>query len=104
MSWSSIGIICIWLMIAVSAYIGLWFEFVRRFGTFGATILNLGLSAISSPGILAGGHGAIPFPGGVAFLLHASSEGFGRIEIFNGAMWALMFLIFSACCWFLKKN
>lgn len=41
MSLSSIGPICIWLMISVSVYTGLWLTFVRRFGTFGILLFNL---------------------------------------------------------------
>lgn len=102
MSLIPIWLICIWLIISTSIYTCLWFAFIRRFGSAGIFLFNLGLSIIFSPGILAGGHGAIPFPGGVAFLLGGPNE--RPISVFNFAMVMLTFSIFLAYSWFLKRN
>lgn len=104
MSLFPILLICIWLIISTSIYAGLWFAFIRRFGSAGIFLFNLGLSIILSPGILAVGHGAIPFPGGVAFLLDGPNERMGPISVFNFAMGMLTFSIFLAYSWVLKKN
>jgi hypothetical protein len=104
MSLSSIGLVCLWLAIAASFYTALWFAFLRRFSHRRILVFNLVLSLILSPGILAGGHGAIPFPGGVAFLLGGLREKLGPISIFNFTMWMLSFSVFSVCSWLLKKR
>jgi hypothetical protein len=94
----------LWLTIAVTLYTGLWFAFMRRLGTIGTSLFNLGLAAVMSPGLWAAGHGAIPFPGGLLFLLGSPSEGFGASATLNFAMWMLTFTIFSVHSRYLKNS
>jgi len=100
---SSIGPLVIWLVISTVFYAALWFAFIRRFGMLGTCLFSLGFSAMLSPGILAGGHGAIPFPGGAAFLIDGLSGRGGPIADLNLMMWLLTFAIFSVCSWLLKR-
>lgn len=100
---SSSGPLVIWLLIATVFYAALWFACIRRFGMVGTCLFSLGFSAMLSPGILAGGHGAIPFPGGVAFLLDGLGGDGGPIADLNLMMWLLTFAIFSVCSWLLKR-
>jgi hypothetical protein len=88
-------LIFVWLTIAVTLYTGLWFGFMRRLGTLGTLLFNLGLSAVMSPGIWTAGHGVIPFPGGALFLLGSPGEGFGASSTLHFAMWMLTLLIFQ---------
>ena len=100
---SSIGPLVIWLLISTVFYAALWFAFIRRFGMVGTCLFSLGFSAMLSPGIFAGGHGAIPFPGGAAFLLDGLDGKGGPIDDLNLMMWMLTFAIFSVCSWLLKR-
>ena len=95
--------VLVWLAVAVILYTGLWFAFVRRSEMMRTSLFNLGLSAVMSPGIWVAGHGAIPFPGGVLFLLGSPSEGSGATPVLNFAMWMLTFLIFSVYSRYLKN-
>lgn len=92
----------IWLSISLAVYTFLWTGFIHRFGILAISLFNLGLSVMLSPGLLIGGHGALPFPGGAAVLIGATgSEAFPS---FNFMLWMLTFLIFSVFSWTLKKS
>jgi hypothetical protein len=104
MSMPLILAVSVWLAIAVTLYTGVWFALMRRLGTVGTSLVNLGLSTVMSPGIWAAGHGAIPFPGGVVFLLGGPSQRFDALSAINFAMWMLTFLIFSIYSWHLKRS
>lgn len=100
----SIGPICVWLLISAAIYTGLWFGFIQRFGTPGIVLFNLGLSVILSPGLLMGGHGALPFPGGLVFLIVDLGEQSQAFPSLNFMMWMLTFLIFGVYSWYLKNS
>ena len=95
--------VSVWLAIAVTLYTGVWFAFMRRLGTLGTSLVSLGLSSVMSPGLWAAGHGAIPFPGGLVFLLSAS-KAFELLTAINFAMWMLTFFIFLTYSRYLKRS
>lgn len=94
----------IWLMISSALYFGLWIGFIHRLGKRGIWLCNLGLSVVLSPGLVMGGHGTFPFPGGAIVLLGATSGSSEPFPSFNFRIWVLTFLIFSVFSYFLKKS
>lgn len=94
----------IWLTISLVIYTLLWLGFIRRFGLLGISLANLGLSIVLSPGLVTGGHGAFPFPGGAIVLLGGTRDNSETFPSFNLQLWILTFLIFSAVSWYLKKS
>ena len=94
----------IWLTISLAIYSLLWMGFKRRFGILGTSLFNLGSSVILSPGLVSGGHGAFPFPGGAIVLLGGTGDSSEAFPSFNLTMWMLTFLIFSAFSWYSKRS
>ena len=85
--------VCVWLPISAALYTLLWFAFLRRTGPIATGVFNLCASAILSPGMV-GGHGALPFPGGLAFLFGSHGPGDSGALTLNFAMWMLTLLAF----------
>lgn len=96
-------VVCIWLLISAVIYMGLWSVFLSKLGNVELLLVTLGTSVILSPGV-AVGHGAIPFPGGLAFLFGGYSAGDRSVLVFNFVLWMVTFLIFLVFSRFLKKG
>ena len=94
----------IWLAISLVIYTLLWMGFIHRYGMVGISLVNLGLSVILSPGLVMGGHGAFPFPGGALVLLGGTRDSSEAFPSFNFQMWMLTFVVFSIYSWYLKKT
>jgi hypothetical protein len=94
----------IWLAISSVIYTLLWMGFIHRYGMVGISLVNLGLSAILSPGLVTGGHGALPFPGGALVLLGGTRDSSEAFPSFNFQMWVLTFVVFSVYSFYLKKS
>lgn len=94
----------IWLAIALVIYTLLWMGCIRRFGTVGISFFNLGLSVILSPGLVTGGHGAFPLPGGAVVLLGGTLGTSEAFPSFNFKMWMVTLVVFAVFSRYLKKS
>lgn len=94
----------IWLSISLVIYLLLWMGGIHRFRMRGISLTNLGLSVVLSPGLVTGGHGAFPFPGGAIVLLGGTRDSSESFPSFNFSMWMLTFVVFSVFSFYLRKT